>query len=939
MDVRAINQDDLPIQVKSLLENRGLNGVPVVLSTLTDLGIRGDQRRHWLVITRDNVAVVADGTNPELVNHMPVSRVDRFRAIGTVGSGFLQAHVNGAWIDLLRHSNSLTHRFHNIAGKLEELRTKGEISASQGDEPDQLHCGQCGIRLAAQGEPCPRCIPRKAIVGRLWQILRPHWLGALGMSGLMLVGVAAELAPPKLQQYLVDDILSKGETVPDTTHLLLTLLVVVLGLAATRVLLGVVNWAKGSLSTRVGVNLTFDLRSQLMRKLQGLGVGYYDRHEVSSLVSRVAYDSEVLHTLLQQVTGGFLLQIVQVIAVGGMLFTLNPKLAAYTLIPAPLVIAGSLYFWRRVYPVYYRYWDATSKQAGAVSGMLSGIRVVKAFAQEPREFDRFTRSSESLRESRLKVDNANATFSAVMALIFSLGGLIVWYVGGRDVLGDKMTLGSLIAFLAYLAMFYAPLSTLSQLTTWLTSFLTGCHRVFELLDATVDTKEPSQETALADLKGEIRFENVTFGYERHRPVLKDVSFTIQPGQRIGIVGRSGSGKTTLVNLLSRFYDVNSGRILLDGVDLRELSTPTLRQNVGVVLQEPFLFRGTLFDNLIYGRPDSKLEETITAARAAQAHEFILRKPLGYDTWVGERGAGLSGGERQRLSIARALLYDPKVLILDEATSSIDTESEQAIQDALRVLVRGRTTLAIAHRLSTLRDSDRIFVFDDGRLTEQGTHSELMAVEGTYARLVKIQTQFARDQQFEATLNALPQESYEGATDSPEDVVDFTPLWLEPGQATFRVGPHDSLDLELADGTVHRGISAVRCFPATRAEQFISLAFSDPEGKEKEIAIVRSISDWPVATQTLIRQALDRRYLHRRIRKINRIRLLHGCLEFNVETDQEPAEFTMRWSQTAVQNFGASGKVLLDLEDNCYLIDNINGLVPSQRELLQRFIYW
>lgn len=933
----------VPGNVKELLENRGLNGVPVLLSTSTDLGLKGTPRKEWVVITKDNVSVVADGTAPELVTNVPLSRIERFRSVSTIGSGFLQAHVDGAWVDLIRHSNALSGRFHKVAGQLEELRTKGEVPPPQDDEVDQLHCPKCQLRLAAKGEPCPRCIPRKAIVGRLWQILKPQWKSALLMSGLMLVGVAMELAPPKLQQYLVDDILAQGQAQPNAQSLMLTLLLVVLALASTRVLLGAVNWAKGLVSTKVGARLTFDLRSQLMQKLQTLGVGYYDKHQVGSLVNRVAYDSEVLHTLLQQVTGGFLLQIVQVVAVGAMLFTLNAKLAFFTLIPAPLVVAGSLYFWRRVYPVYYRYWDSSSKQAGTISGMLSGIRVVKAFAQEPREYQRFTRSSEYLRDSRIHVDNANASFSAVMALIFSLGGLIVWYVGGRDVLAGKMTLGSLMAFLAYLAMFYAPLSTLSQLTTWLTSFLTGCHRVFELLDAPVEQKEPDQQRGLSELKGEIRFENVTFGYERHRPVLKDVSFTIEPGQRIGIVGRSGSGKTTLVNLISRFYDVNEGRVLLDGVDLRDLTTATLRQNVGVVLQEPFLFRGTIYDNLIYGRPQSTREETITSTRAAQAHEFILKKPLGYDTWVGERGAGLSGGERQRVSIARALLYDPRVLILDEATSSIDTESEQAIQDALRVLVRGRTTIAIAHRLSTLRDSDRIFVFDDGKLTEQGSHAELMTLDGTYARLVKIQTQFSKDNQIEVLLNAAANPEPAPAEPPPEeppvDVSAFAPRWIGPGDATFRAGPHNTLEIELADGTVHRGIGAIRCFPATCADRLISLSVCDQEGKEKEIGILRALADWPAEVQQLIHAALDRRYLQRQITAIHRILHKHGCLDFAVETDVGPQEFTMRWSQSHVQDFGERGKVLLDLEDNRFLIADTDQLPARQRELLQRFIYW
>ena len=352
---------------------------------------------------------------------------------------------------------------------------------------------------------------------------------------------------------------------------------------------------------------------------------------------------------MQQVTGGFLLQIVQVVAVGAMLFTLNAKLAFFTLIPAPLVIGGSLYFWKRVYPRYYRYWDSTNKQSAALSGMLSGIRVVKAFSQEEREYNRFTAKSDYLRRSRLTVDRTTAAFSAIMAVVFSLGGLIVWYVGGRDVLAGRMTIGQLMAFLAYLAMFYAPLSTLSQLTTWLTTFLTGCQKVFELLDTPTETREPTAPTELADPKGEVAFDNVSFGYEKHRPVLKNLSFTIRPGEKIGVVGRSGSGKTTLVNLISRFYDVDTGRVLIDGVDIRQLASSALRRHIGVVLQEPFLFRGTIGDNLVYGRPDASREEVIAAARAAQAHDFILRSPLGYDTWLGERGAGLSGGERQRVS--------------------------------------------------------------------------------------------------------------------------------------------------------------------------------------------------------------------------------------------------------------------------------------------------
>jgi ATP-binding cassette subfamily B protein len=366
---------------------------------------------------------------------------------------------------LFRYSNAEAERFHRVARYLEDLRTTGELEVDPAAAPTATHCEKCGQRLPNSGDSCPRCIPRKAILGRLGQMLWPYRATAAVMCGLMLLGVAAELAPPKLQQYLVDHILKGGQTAPDPRSLTTALLAVVLALATARVVLSVVNFIKGRLATKVGVALTFDLRAKLVDKLHALGLGYYDKHQVGSITSRVAYDSEVIQSLLQQVTGGFLLQLVQVTAVGAMLFTLNPHLAFYTLIPAPLVIAGSIFFWKRVHPRHYRYWDSSSKQAGMLTGMLSGIRVVKAFAQEDREYARFNRISDYLRQCRIKVDYSTAAFSASMQLIFSMGGLIVWYVGGRDVLAGQMSLGSLMAFLAYLAMFYTPLATLSQFTT------------------------------------------------------------------------------------------------------------------------------------------------------------------------------------------------------------------------------------------------------------------------------------------------------------------------------------------------------------------------------------------------------------------------------------------------------------------------------------------
>jgi ATP-binding cassette subfamily B protein len=766
--------------------------------------------------------------------------------------------------------------------------------------------------------------------------------------------VATELAPPKLQQYLVDHILERGQLTPDAASLTSALLAVVTALAGARLLLSAVNFIKGRLATHVGVALTFDLRGQLVAKLHSLGVGYYDKQQVGSLTSRVAYDSEVIQSLLQQITGGFLLQIVQVVAVGVMLFTLNPKLAVYTLIPAPLVIVGSWFFWKRVHPKHYRYWDSSSKQAGMLSGMLSGIRVVKSFAQEEREFARFSRISDYLRESRVKVDYSTAAFSATMQLIFSLGGLIVWYVGGRDVLAGKMSLGSLMAFLAYLAMFYAPLATLSQFTTWLTNFLTGCQRVFELLDTPIEATDPVDPVGLPDAKGHIRFENVTFGYERHQPVIRGVDFEIKPGETVGIVGHSGSGKTTLVNLLCRFYDVNEGRVTVDGVDVRQLATRQLRRHIGVVLQEPFLFRGTIWQNLVYGQPNSAPVVAITAAKAAQAHDFILRSPLGYDTWLGERGAGLSGGERQRLSIARAILYDPPMLVLDEATSSIDVESELAIQQALKALTAGRTTIAIAHRLSTLRDADRILVFDRGRLIEQGSHDELMAVDGQYAKLVRLQSQVSKGASIDALRHHLAEPEFAGAGthrnaaigsgEHPPDArseepPSFAPRWLVPADAEIRSAARGTMELGLMEGKNIRGVFAVNLFPATNPEDYISLRIWNRDGQEEEIGILRNLGDWPTEAQTLVRAALARRYYLQAITGVDAIQLEMGHLHLAVRTAHGPRRFSMRWSQSQVQDFGDRGKILLDLDDNRFLVPDVSTLPPREQELFLRFVYW
>lgn len=989
------------------------------LANFTDVSLRGSPADEWLIVSAQEISVLARSTDnsieptAKVLRSIPWQDVKSVRTQSGVGSGTLQVRVGEDWIDLVRFSNAYATRFHKISRLMEKMREFPETWAddlyTESQDPhssshgfDAPQCPDCSLYLSTKEESCPRCMQKGQILRRVHQLLRPYRRGALLLCLLTIAGVIAELIPPKLQQYMIDNVLIGSEQGADARQVdfKTALLLIVLALAASRILLSFVAVFKGKLATVIGTGLTRTLRAEMVRKLQSLAIVYYDRHQVGSMLGRVAHDSEAMHGLMYQITGGFLLQIAQLIGVGAMLVWINPKLALFTLIPVPLVILGTSIFWKKVYPRYYRLWDASSKQITVLSGMLTGIRVVKAFSQEDREYERFSKTSEELRDWRLWVENANAWYSAAMSIVFSLGGLIVWYVGGRDVIGNSMSLGELIAFLAYLGMFYAPLSALSNFTSWLTSFLTGSKRVLELLDTPLTVLEPKNPVNWESSRGEIRFEEVTFGYDRNQPVLKNVSFEVQAGEMVGIVGRSGSGKSTMVNLLGRFYDVQEGRILVDGIDLRDLPSQQLRERLGIVFQESYMFRGTIWRNLSFGRPSATVEQGLAAAKAAGAHDFICRQQLGYETLLGENGSGLSGGEKQRLSIARTLLYDPKILVLDEATSNIDAEAEKSIQEALKVLIQGRTTLAIAHRLSTLRNADRIIVFDQGRLIEQGTHAELLAKDGTYARLVRIQTSVSKNPDVDKLIHTAAEREKEnksvaeskrtkghlvagsssdssessvsildrpkgrsrknlsdtvndldtnetsdadelGDSEQTEDQSSTAPSirWFEDHECQFKMGNHDRIELWVDGNLLAASVFIVKTFPSKYPLGYLSVRSWKENGEEYECGMIRDLNLWSSENRALVEELIDRRYLMRRILRVRKNQLESGYLNLEVETDRGPCKFTMRWTQSQALDYSESGKLLIDTCENRYVVEDIDALPAEDRERFLQYIYW
>ncbi|WP_098742215.1 ABC transporter ATP-binding protein [Paenibacillus sp. EZ-K15] len=686
----------------------------------------------YLILSKEKLFVVSFQRDKANVESIDIDNIETAFTVNLIASGLIvlqedEERIIGAFTNGQMGSAA---KFVSIFTK---IKKKEDISDEEvEDRQENITCPKCGMRYPEEGRQiCPKCMKKHAIFSRLLRFAGQYKFLMFFIVLFMLLNSATGLAIPYLQgTVLFDQALGNTGDFAGRIGLVIVLIFV---FRTISLLFGILF---STINARLAANVVFDLKASVFAAMQRLSLSFFQKKQTGQLMTRVSNDAQELQYFFVDGISYFIVNAMNIIGITTIMLIMDWKLTLICFIPIPFVLLLIRWVFPKLWRLSWRRHRRVSTLNAMISDTIQGTRVVKAFGKERQELERFQRANSSYSESEQSFNLMSSTIFPILTILTQFGGILIWAFGGWRVMQGSISFGEIMTFISYIYMLYGPLQFMNNIVNWWSSCMSAAQRIFEIQDSVSDVAEKEDAVALEHMNGDIRLSHVTFGYEPNKLILKDVSLHAKPGQMIGVVGHSGAGKSTLVNLISRLYDVTDGEIVIDGVNVKDLQIDTMRKNIGIVSQELYVFMGTIAENIAYADPECSLDDIINAARIANAHDFIEKLPDGYDTIVGTGGHILSGGEKQRISIARAVLHNPQILILDEATASLDTETELQIQEALETLIQGRTTIAIAHRLSTLRNADYLLVMDGGKVVEEGTHEQLMMLKGVYHGLVQ-----------------------------------------------------------------------------------------------------------------------------------------------------------------------------------------------------------
>lgn len=745
--------------IKKHFADKGVNVEESLLIMKSDIGDDSVFKDVYIVVDSEGVSIVEGSVvfehqgrnlngNPKRTEHFEESRYERFLITELeeviveqlISTGRVTATRNKESVLLFNFSSTYKREAGLFCRVFSELKKEGKIDESKLKDADYENncCPKCGRRYPnVDRKICPKCMDKVRLVKKIGKLFL-HYKGYifLILFALSLIAALGAITPYVSNKIFYDDVLKEdGKYYGE----ILKIILVMIGVRFASLLISLIN---GAISAKVSAEVTYDLRKTIFDSVSRLSLSFFTNRQTGGLMTQINNDSNTIYFFFCDGFPYFVLNIVQLVVFMAIMFIINPILALYAFITVPLFFISFKFIFHLFEKLHAKSWSRRRSFNSLIADVLNGMRVVKSFSREDDEMKRFNKRSKSFADVNVEIGTKSAKIFPLLFFLLRIGSYIIWGVGGWQVMTKTgtMNFATLMTFIAYFSLIYGPIQFLADVSNWWSECLNSLQRLFEITEASPEVKESDNPVTIEHMKGEVEFKDVSFSYVENRKVIDGVTFNVPVGSTLGIVGHTGAGKSTIANLLTRLYNVEDGEILIDGINIKDISFETLRRSLSIVSQETYLFRGSILENIRYACPKATNDQVIAASVIASAHSFIVKYPDGYHTQIGFGNKELSGGERQRISIARAILKNPQILILDEATAAMDTQTERQIQEALNRLTKGRTTIIIAHRLSTLRDADNLIVIENGKMPESGTPKELLQKKGVYYKLYKMQAE-------------------------------------------------------------------------------------------------------------------------------------------------------------------------------------------------------